>query len=114
MIVLKFGGTSIASAERIKAVKDIIANSDSEQSIVVSSALGKTTDLLIAAGQNALKGDANIDQVINHHVETAAALGIGTDSIQGLLTELSELVSGIKQIQEISDRTADALVSNPC
>lgn len=111
MIVLKFGGTSVANAERIKAVKDIVANSKADQSIVVSSALGKTTDLLIAAGENALKGDANIDQVINHHVETAADLGIGTESIQELLAELSELVNGIKQIQEISDRTADSLVS---
>lgn len=111
MIVLKFGGTSVANAERIKAVKDIIANSQSQQAIVVSSALGKTTDLLIAAGKNALKGEANIDEVIKHHVQTTEELGIGTGSIKDLLAELSELVSGIRQIKEISNRTSDYLVS---
>jgi len=61
MIVAKFGGSSVASAEQFKKVKDIVL-SNSERSVVVVSALGKktpddikTTDLLYALHSKLVK-----------------------------------------------------------
>ncbi|HRX14656.1 MAG TPA: aspartate kinase, partial [Eubacteriales bacterium] len=61
MIVAKFGGSSVASAEQFKKVKDIVL-SNSERSVVVVSALGKktpddikTTDLLYSLHSKLVK-----------------------------------------------------------
>ena len=111
MIVMKFGGTSVANAERIRAISDIIKSQLGNKPIVISSALGKTTDLLIDAGEKALAGSPNIDNIINQHKQTAEELNLSTESIESLLDELKELISGISQINEISDRTHARLVS---
>ena len=50
MKVLKFGGTSVASAENLKRIKDILI-SDDEQKIVVCSAISGVTDQLIDIAQ---------------------------------------------------------------
>lgn len=48
LIVQKYGGTSVGSVERIKAVAQRIAKTASDRSIVVVvSAMGKTTDTLV-------------------------------------------------------------------
>ena len=49
LIVKKFGGTSVADAERIEAVADLVAKSveDGNEVVVVLSAMGKSTDDLI-------------------------------------------------------------------
>ena len=49
LIVKKFGGTSVANAERIEAVADLVAKSVEEgnEVVVVLSAMGKSTDELI-------------------------------------------------------------------
>ena len=54
-IVLKFGGTSVGSATRIKALPEIIKpyTKSYKQVIIVCSAMPKVTDLLIKAGQEA-------------------------------------------------------------
>ena len=46
LIVKKFGGTSVANAERIEAVADLVAKSveDGNEVVVVLSAMGKSTD----------------------------------------------------------------------
>ncbi|MDE5093243.1 MAG: hypothetical protein O4804_03030, partial [Trichodesmium sp. St11_bin5] len=47
LIVQKYGGTSVGSVERIKAVAQRIAKTASDRSVVVVvSAMGKTTDTL--------------------------------------------------------------------
>ena len=56
MIVAKFGGTSVGSAENIKKVIQIISNK-SEKSVVVVSALGGITNSLIEAAELAYRND---------------------------------------------------------
>lgn len=46
MIVMKFGGTSVGSAEQIATVSELVRSRQSQQPIVVVSAVGGTTDLL--------------------------------------------------------------------
>ena len=62
MKVLKFGGTSVGSAESILNVKKIV-ESQTEPVIVVVSALGGITDKLIQTAQMALEGDLRYQKV---------------------------------------------------
>lgn len=55
MKVLKFGGTSVGSAENIRKVKSIV-ESQKGNVIVVVSALGGITDKILTAARNASKG----------------------------------------------------------
>ena len=57
MIVMKFGGTSVADAERIRSVAQIVARHAGRRPVVVVSALGGVTDLLVRAVRLAAVGD---------------------------------------------------------
>lgn len=46
-VAMKFGGTSVGSAERMKCIADIITSFPDEFPVVVLSAMGKTTNLLL-------------------------------------------------------------------
>jgi aspartate kinase len=50
MIVCKFGGTSVQDAEALTRLAEIISARRDRQPIVVSSAMGKTTDQLMENG----------------------------------------------------------------
>src|SRR5262245_53708310 len=58
LIVMKFGGTSVGSAERIAQAADLAVKSAREghKVVVVTSAMGGVTNKLIAAAQNAVGG----------------------------------------------------------
>ena len=77
MKVLKFGGTSVANAENIKKVIQIVKNND-QQLIVVVSALGGTTDLLIETGKLAQSKDGSYQhsfkQIEDRHLELVRSL----------------------------------------
>lgn len=45
--VMKFGGSSVASAERMKEVADLILSFPDERPVIVLSAMGKTTNKLL-------------------------------------------------------------------
>ncbi len=77
MKVLKFGGTSVANAENIQKVVNIVKRSNDPQIIVVS-ALGGITDLLISVGTLAEKSDETyketLQQLEKKHLDTARGL----------------------------------------
>lgn len=56
MIVMKFGGTSVGSAERMKEVAKLITM-DSQKKIVVLSAVSGTTNKLVSIGESLYKQD---------------------------------------------------------
>ncbi len=57
MIVMKFGGTSVESAAAIERVAGIVRASFERQPLVVVSAMGKTTNRLLAAADKAAAGN---------------------------------------------------------
>ena len=60
MKVLKFGGSSVGSAENIEKVIEIVKNSiEKDSCAVVLSAMQGTTDALIETGRLAESGDEN-------------------------------------------------------
>ena len=61
MIVMKFGGTSIKNAERIKIVADIVKSRLDKKPVVVCSATAGTTNKLIEMSNVAFKGESTKD-----------------------------------------------------
>jgi len=111
MIVMKFGGSSVANAERIRHVAGIIKNFADRRPIVVLSAMGDTTDDLLDAADAALGGVITIDAVEKLHKDTARELGIPVADIDPLLSELRTLLTGISMLREVTPRSRDYLVA---
>lgn len=111
MIVMKFGGSSVADADRIRHVASIIKAYKDEKPVVVLSAMGDTTDHLLEAADIAVNGDVDISGVEKLHRETAEKLGIKIEAIDELLEELTQLLTGISMLKELTKRTRDYLVS---
>lgn len=111
MIVMKFGGSSVANAERIRHVASIIQAYRESNPVVVLSAMGDTTDHLLEAADLAVKGKVDIAKVEELHYKTAKELDVQVPEITGLLEELNTLLTGISMLRELTKRTRDYLVS---
>jgi aspartate kinase len=115
MIVMKFGGSSIAGAERIRHVAGIVRGELARTPVLVLSAMGDTTDLLLDAAERALRADgseAPLETMKQFHRQTIRDLGLGEVADQApLFTELEKLLAGIALIKELTPRTKDYLVS---
>ncbi|KAL0421630.1 UNVERIFIED_CONTAM: Aspartokinase, chloroplastic [Sesamum latifolium] len=116
--VMKFGGSSVASAERMREVVHLILSFPEERPIVVLSAMGKTTNNLLRAGEKAVScGHSNVSEIEELafikelHLRTATELGIDDSVISGHLEELELLLNGIARLKELTLRTQDKLVS---
>ena len=122
MIVLKFGGSSVQDAARMDRVLDIASDQIGRAPVLVSSAMGKTTDSLVRVSENAVSGNVQaafdeVERMRKHHTETAEAFLSGAnlaearETLTALLNELLSLVKGLVLIRECTPRTSDALVS---
>jgi aspartate kinase len=115
MIVMKFGGSSVAGAERIRHVTQIVSAELKRKPALVLSAMGDTTDHLLEAADNALKkGLVSIKKIEDLHIKTIKALDLKVsvqEEISPLIEELKGLLTGISLIKELIDRTKDYLVS---
>ena len=120
MKVLKFGGTSVGSVQSINNVKKIVESLD-EQAIVVVSALGGITDMLISTAKMASVGDSaylqNYAQIIERHntvingvVPKEKQLDV-MSLTNPLLEELGNIYRGVALIKDLSQRTLDIIVS---
>ena len=78
MKVLKFGGSSISSAENIENVLKVLKSNYDSKMIVVFSAIGKTTDDLIKCGKLASLRDNDFKNVyksiLKNHIEICTTL----------------------------------------
>ena len=101
MKVVKFGGSSLASAEQIKKVLHIIA-ADPDRRVVVVSAPGKrddadekVTDMLIQLAQEALSGvdySATFDRIVARYAAIAEALSLEASVVATIEQRLTQLV----------------------
>lgn len=120
MKVLKFGGTSVGTVKSLTHVKRIV-ESEEEPVIVVVSALGGITDMLIATARMASKGDTSYLQnyakiierhndVINWMVPKDKLLDVHS-VVDPLLEELGNIYRGVALIKDLSSRLLDIIVS---
>lgn len=118
MIVLKFGGTSVANAENISKTIQIVTNKSKEDKLaVVVSAFSGVTDLLILAGKTASSKDKNykdlVSQIEKKHKDAIDELvplreqSEIIDTINSNINHLKTLLDGSYLLGELSNRTAD-------
>lgn len=117
--VSKFGGTSVATPERIRRVVDLVAAGEGRR-VVVVSALGGTTDDLLDALDAALarSGHADaVEAVRQRHEAAADDLAAPADraalqaTLDARLGELAELLDGVSLLREATPRTRDAVIA---
>ncbi len=121
MKVLKFGGTSVATAQNISLVKDIVAKNTTDKTIVIVSALGGVTDALLGAANLASVKDAayktEIKKIEDRHFQTIKSLfAINSQStliskVKSELNNLENLLEGAFLIGEITPQLSDKIVS---
>ena len=81
MQVLKFGGSSVANADNINKVVAIVQkSSQKDKTVLVVSALGGVTDLLISAARLASNGDESYAEQLSVIEKKASHRGNGADS----------------------------------
>ena len=122
MKVLKFGGTSVANAQNIKLVLEIIKNKAQDSKlIVVVSAFSGVTDLLVLAAEKASEKDISYTNIVaeikqKHHVAIQELLPISErkctqDGFDYELNLLKTLLDGCYLLGELSSRTSDTILS---
>ena len=72
--VMKFGGTSVGSAEALNRVANIVANTDGERVVVVSAMSGVTNYLVSVVENPDIDVDQVIEQFVNKHMIEAGKL----------------------------------------
>ena len=121
MNVLKFGGTSVGSPESILNVKQIVS-SRQESVIVVVSALGGVTDMLLGTSAQAERGDKNFrasyEIIRRRHIdlveavfEPSAARERLLEAIEAMHESLRALYEGVYTLRVLPDKTACQIVS---
>ncbi len=122
MQVLKFGGTSVANADNIRKVVNIVGDAVKKDStIVVVSALGGVTDLLLHAATLAAEGNETFKEklafVEQRHLETVKHLLPVTHQSQLLslvkksCNEIEDICNGIFLLRELTPRSKDRISS---
>ncbi|OIP77621.1 MAG: aspartate kinase [Oscillatoriales cyanobacterium CG2_30_44_21] len=89
LIVQKYGGSSVANADRIKAVRDRIKRTveAGNQVVVVVSAMGKTTDGLVALAESvSTNHNQNLTEIAAQERETDLLLATGEQITIALLS----------------------------
>jgi len=120
---MKFGGSSLASAARIRnAATTVKRFSATNRIVVVASAMNDVTDRLVEIGNLAQKGKTaqartRLSRLQSLHRKAAKGMvrkttdKILVDAIERLNQELERTVEGISHLRELTPRSRDYLVS---
>lgn len=122
MNVLKFGGSSVASAQTIQQVLQIVANHSKKNNLfVVVSALGGITDLLLQAGNEAAANNEAFKNTLSviekRHLDTVRELIPVTSqsavisTVKSKLNDLESLCEGAYLLSELSPKTSAVIAS---
>jgi aspartate kinase len=120
VIVMKFGGTSLASAERIAGVADRVRERLDRKPVVVVSALSRVTDLLIRAAS--LDGGADwhvatVELLSRHRTVVSELVPAGPNQdrlfqyIDSVVAELRGYYTAVQSLGELTPRTLDAIAA---
>ncbi len=127
LLVMKFGGTSMGSAERMQIAANIIATEQARRPVaVVVSAMAKVTDLLLETLRRAELGDrqvvdSNLRTLLERHVEACDEL-LGTEAaskyhdlasqaVQSLVAEFQRIANGVLMLGERPPRSVDEAIA---
>ena len=118
MVIKKFGGTSVKGSERIKNLIEIISGSD-EKMLIVVSAIGGVTNLLVSICDNLHHHDkifANNDlkQISKIHSDIIKELDLGNQGTEFLNREIQKIkniIDSISQEIQLSPNQKDSIIS---
>lgn len=117
---MKFGGTSVGSAERIRVAAGLIASARRTRPVIaVVSAMARITDLLLDTMKHAEGGDrtgleANIAQIRTRHHEACRDLAAGAETltaIDQLIGEFERIVGGMMMLGDRPAKSVDEAVA---
>src|SRR3954447_11671092 len=123
---MKFGGTSMGSAERMRVAAGIIAEHSKTRPVaVVVSAMSKITDLLLETLRRAELGDraavdAELRALLDRHLAACTELFTGpatswrdaaVDSVYSLVSEFQRITNGVLMLSERPPRSVDEALS---
>ncbi len=120
---MKFGGTSVGNAERMERVAELVAQHDQHaDKVVVVSAMGGVTDMLVRASTEASQGDrehwkAVRQTLAQRHREVADQLLSAAEQAAVLprlaeqVADFENLCSGFSLVREVTPRAMDTLSS---
>lgn len=123
LLVMKFGGTSVGSAERIRAAAEICAAEQRKRPVaVVVSAMAKVTDLLLETMRRAESGDRegvehDLRRLRERHLQTCRELlpadrqSAVLEGIQALIADFERITGGIALLGEWPPRSVDEALS---
>ena len=124
MIVMKFGGSSLADLDELRRVAKIIEARQEQSPVVVLSAFGKTTDVLIQLADKAMIVTEKelIDELNDYFEPRLYRLipGLVTDhglqqscltEAKRIMQELKNICRGLALIKELTPRSLDTLMS---
>ncbi len=122
MNVLKFGGTSVANAQNINLVLDIVNEASiKDPLVVIVSAFSGVTDLLVLAASKASTKDKTYKEIVSQieqkHKEAIDQLiplsdqSELIDTINSNINHLKTLLDGCYLLGELSNRTSDTILS---
>ncbi|MBA3672399.1 MAG: aspartate kinase [Gemmatimonadaceae bacterium] len=124
MIVCKFGGTSVADAAAITRTASIVAGRRDRQPIVVVSALGGTTNVLLQIAEQSVKGQLigalrAVESLRDRHLSAAQHLLGAQQSehdecsteLSAMFDELAALAEALKTLGDLTPRSLDAIAS---
>ncbi|MBR2936625.1 MAG: bifunctional aspartate kinase/homoserine dehydrogenase I [Paludibacteraceae bacterium] len=121
MKVLKFGGTSVGSVESVRQIQGIIRE-QTDDCIVVVSALGGITDQLLKAARLALtEGEEYMEvyqairqrhmDMINNLITNAVTRQMLSHEVEGILDELRSILFGVHLVKDLSEKSEAVIVS---
>ncbi len=112
MRVLKFGGTSVGDAERIRGVIDIVKGRAARgPAAVVVSAQSGVTNHLIDLAHKAAAGPVEPADLRKRLDGLLADLGLAPDLIEDEVDELATLLRGITLVGDLTPRSLDRMMS---
>jgi aspartokinase/homoserine dehydrogenase 1 len=123
LLVMKFGGTSVGSAERMRVAAELASREQRRRPVViVVSAMSKITDLLLDTMRHAEAGDSagldsNIARLRERHMATCRELlpadkqAAAEAEIARLIAEFQRIASGMLMLTEMPPRPMDEAVA---
>jgi bifunctional aspartokinase / homoserine dehydrogenase 1 len=119
--VIKFGGSSVANAQNIERVIAIVKSKANHKLVIVVSALGGITDLLLASAHLAATNNdvykTSLQEIESRHLATVKELIPVTQQsavlslVKKMCNEIEDVCNGIFLLGELSARTKDKIVS---
>jgi len=108
--ILKFGGTSVGSAESLARVRDIVKERDPLPVVVVSAHAG-VTDELLAQARKAVRGRYSLRRLRTRHARLYKEIGVDPEVVAPVLDELEDLLRGLSLVGELTPRSLDLVAS---